>query len=99
MCREWDTAFTQPPIYRDLPSLPGWLAEPQPPQDTRHEQEPATICDDTENDMFPDPAEVLEMLHWWRTHIRGDTRAADVALPGIFEDEAATSETPGGDFS
>ena len=49
--------------------------------------------------MFPDPAEVLEMLHWWRTHIRGDTRAADVALPGIFEDEAATSETPGGDFS
>ena len=99
MCREWDSSFMQPPIYRDLPSLPRWLTEPPPPQGTRHEQLPAITCGDTDNDMLPDPAEVLEMLHWWRTHIRGDTRDADIDRPDTFEDEAATSETPGGDFN
>ncbi len=70
----------QPPLYQNIKVLPEWLASS--PAQTSHCGQPATSDhSDEDTDLFPDSREVLEMLHWWRTHIRGET--------GLAEDQPA----------
>lgn len=79
----------QPPIYRHLPSLPEWLLQEQPPQASQG-RDPSAMADDCDPVELPDPAEVLEMLEWWKTHIRGD----HIAPAMTIEDEEATTPLP-----
>ena len=83
MCREWDTALMQPPIYRHIPSLPEWLTQ----RGDHQEHDGTSMRADTETDEYPDPAEVLEMLRWWKTYVKGDTAAPAPSRAIAIKDE------------